>query len=55
MQMNHYMAIWNASWLKMVDIRRIVLEQGEEMPVYKLPVSAFFYFTRGSAHLLVDG
>jgi len=45
---------WHAACVIVKDIRRFVLEQGEEIAGYLLPASGFVWFVRGSAHCRLD-
>ncbi|WP_236642088.1 MULTISPECIES: hypothetical protein [unclassified Paenibacillus] len=43
MQLNEQMQCWNQAAVKILDIRRIVMEAGEIQESYLLPANAFIY------------
>ncbi|MGN7413780.1 AraC family transcriptional regulator [Paenibacillus sp. SAF-068] len=55
MQLDEQMKCWNLSAVKVLDIRRIVMEEGEQLSSYTLPANVFIYTIRGSAVLQLDG
>lgn len=55
MQLNEQMQCWNQAAVKILDIRRIVMEAGEIQESYLLPANAFIYSIRGAAQLKLDG
>ncbi|WP_234405448.1 AraC family transcriptional regulator [Paenibacillus sp. IHBB 10380] len=54
MKLNDHILLWNHVFIKVIDIRHTVMEQGEELRSYRLPVSAFLYTVRGSAPIGLD-
>ncbi|MGO4527553.1 AraC family transcriptional regulator [Paenibacillus sp. 2TAF8] len=55
MQLDDQMKCWNLAAVKVLDIRRIVMEADEQLSSYTLPANGFIYTIRGSADLLLDG
>ncbi|MFF2479934.1 ABC transporter substrate-binding protein [Paenibacillus sp. NPDC058071] len=55
MNVNDYALLWNQAYIKIIDVRRASIPQGEMMPLYRLPSSAFLYVSSGSAVVTVDG
>ncbi|MFX3646377.1 MAG: AraC family transcriptional regulator [Paenibacillus sp.] len=55
MQLEEQMKCWNLAAVKVLDIRRIVMEAGEQLSSYTLPANGFIYTIRGSAVLQLDG
>lgn len=46
--------LWNHAALKVLDVRRTIMQPGESIHAYQLPASVFLYATRGKAQLLLD-
>lgn len=55
MKLNEQMHSWNHAAVKILDIRRIVMEAGEIQESYLLPANAFIYSIRGAAQFKLDG
>ncbi|MBD2864313.1 AraC family transcriptional regulator [Paenibacillus oceani] len=55
MNWNDHDKLWNHVFIKVMDVRRMLMEQGETLRSYNLPASAFFYTVRGSARIWLDG
>ncbi|MCK6077317.1 AraC family transcriptional regulator [Paenibacillus silvae] len=55
MQLDEQMKCWNQAAVKVLDIRRIVMETGAQLSSYSLPANGFIYTIRGSAQLQLDG
>lgn len=55
MQLDEQMKCWNQAAVKVLDIRRIVMERGAQLSSYSLPANGFIYTIRGSAQLQLDG
>ncbi|WP_366295079.1 AraC family transcriptional regulator [Paenibacillus sp. AN1007] len=55
MQLDEQMKCWNQAAVKVLDIRRIVMERGAQLSSYLLPANGFIYTIRGSAQLQLDG
>lgn len=55
MQLDEQLKCWNLAAVKVLDIRRIVMEAGEQLSSYTLPANGFIYTIRGSADLQLDG
>lgn len=55
MQIDEQIKCWNLAAVKVLDIRRIVMEAGEQLSSYTLPANGFIYTIRGSAVLQLDG
>ncbi|MGC5773397.1 AraC family transcriptional regulator [Paenibacillus pabuli] len=55
MQLNEQMQYWNHAAVKILDIRRIVMEAGEILDTYLLPANGYIYIIRGAAQLKMDG
>ncbi|CAH1215907.1 HTH-type transcriptional activator RhaR [Paenibacillus plantiphilus] len=54
MNMSSHLLLWNHAFIKIIDVRHANLEQGEVLPNYSLPTSAFLYTVRGSATISID-
>ncbi|MFF2093114.1 AraC family transcriptional regulator [Paenibacillus sp. NPDC058174] len=50
-----HILIWNHATFKIMDVRHIGIQDGESVPPYLFPASAFLYVTQGSATLILDG
>ncbi|WP_042163229.1 AraC family transcriptional regulator [Paenibacillus gorillae] len=55
MNLSDHARLWDHTLIKILDVRHTKMEQGEELSSYRLPSSAFFYITRGSAQIRLDG
>ncbi|NQX59720.1 ABC transporter substrate-binding protein [Paenibacillus qinlingensis] len=55
MKINDHLVLWNHVLIRVMDVRRMLLEPGEVMRGYRVPTSAFLYVTEGSARLHIDG
>ncbi|NOU69822.1 ABC transporter substrate-binding protein [Paenibacillus sp. LMG 31461] len=55
MKINDHLVLWNHVLIRVMDVRRMMLEPGEVMRDYRVPTSAFLYVTDGSAQLHIDG
>ncbi|WP_161404934.1 helix-turn-helix domain-containing protein [Paenibacillus silvestris] len=49
-----HILLWNHAALKVLDVRRTIMQPGESIHAYQLPASVFLYATRGKAQLLLD-
>ncbi|MBW7477339.1 AraC family transcriptional regulator [Paenibacillus oenotherae] len=54
MKLNDHILLWNHVFIKVIDIRHNVMEKGEELRSYRLPVSTFLYTVRGNARIWLD-
>ncbi|WP_312110790.1 AraC family transcriptional regulator [Brevibacillus reuszeri] len=54
MNIKDHIFLWNQVFIKIIDIRHSVMEQGEELSAYRLPASAFLYIVRGNARVWLD-
>ncbi|MFF2484614.1 AraC family transcriptional regulator [Paenibacillus sp. NPDC058071] len=54
MNLNEHITLWNHASIKMMDVRYVLLEQGEVVREYFLPASAFLYAVRGRANIWLD-
>ncbi len=54
-KLNEQALLWNQAFIKILDIRQTILEQGERTDAYRIPSSAFLYVTRGSGQFVLDG
>ncbi|MFS0871382.1 helix-turn-helix domain-containing protein [Paenibacillus xylanilyticus] len=55
MQSNEQIQLWNQAAVKILDVRRVVLEAGERIQAYYLPANSFMYVLQGSAFVEMDG
>ncbi|RJX39015.1 helix-turn-helix domain-containing protein [Paenibacillus pinisoli] len=55
MKMSDHLLLWNQASIKVIDVRRTVMEPGEMLRSYRLPSSTFIYTIRGSAQVSMDG
>ncbi|MGG4130782.1 AraC family transcriptional regulator [Paenibacillus illinoisensis] len=55
MQSNDQIQLWNQAAVKILDVRRVVLEAGERIQAYYLPANSFMYSLRGNALVEMDG
>lgn len=55
MNMSDHLLLWNQASIKVIDVRRTVMEPGEELQSYRLPSSTYIYTIRGSAQVRMDG
>ncbi|RXZ78639.1 helix-turn-helix domain-containing protein [Paenibacillaceae bacterium] len=46
--------LWNQTPVKVLDIRHLEMEPGEELLSYRLPASAFLFANQGEARLMFD-
>jgi len=49
-----YSLLWNDAIIQVIDIRMRKLHAKQQLPVYRLPSSAFIYTTYGSAQIWLD-
>ncbi|MFF2089859.1 ABC transporter substrate-binding protein [Paenibacillus sp. NPDC058174] len=54
MNLNDHITLWNHASIKMMDVRYVLLEQGEVVQEYLLPASAFLSAVRGRAKIRLD-
>lgn len=54
MSFQEQILLWNHAALKVLDVRRTIMQPGESIHAYQLPASVFLYATRGRAQLLLD-
>ncbi|BFT69302.1 helix-turn-helix domain-containing protein [Paenibacillus sp. P36] len=54
MSFQEQILLWNHAALKVLDVRRTILQPGESIHGYQLPASVFLYASRGRAQLLLD-
>lgn len=47
--------LWNQTPVKLLDIRHLVIKQGEVLQAYRLPASAFLFANQGEARLMLGG
>ncbi|WP_240762216.1 AraC family transcriptional regulator [Paenibacillus thalictri] len=55
MNIQDQIMLWNYAVIKVMDVRRLKMTDGEELHGYRLPASAFLQPTRGSAMVCLDG
>ncbi|WP_189011887.1 AraC family transcriptional regulator [Paenibacillus marchantiophytorum] len=55
MRISDHIVLWNHVLIRVMDVRRMMLEPGEVMRGYRVPTSAFLYVTSGSAQMYMDG
>lgn len=55
MRISDHTVLWNHVLIRVMDVRRMLLEPGEVLRGYRLPTSAFLYVTSGDAQLHIDG
>ncbi|MBA2936746.1 ABC transporter substrate-binding protein [Paenibacillus sp. CGMCC 1.16610] len=55
MRISDHIVLWNHVLIRVMDVRRMLLEPGEVMRGYRVPTSAFLYVTGGSGQLHIDG
>ncbi|ANY65964.1 AraC family transcriptional regulator [Paenibacillus sp. BIHB 4019] len=55
MNVHDHIVIWNYTYCKLLDVRRIVVKAGEATRPYKAPASLFIMCIRGSAQVQVNG
>jgi len=55
MKLREQLALWNHASLRVLDIRRCVLERGESLRGFRMPASAFVFARDGRAHVRIDG
>jgi hypothetical protein len=54
MDWKEYMEHWQQAAVKLFDVRRRVMGEGDTLDKYQLPASAFLYIIRGSATIWLD-
>ncbi|NUU62994.1 AraC family transcriptional regulator [Paenibacillus agri] len=54
MNLNEHIMLWNHTSVKIMDVRYILLEQGETSVEYSLPASTFVYVVSGRATIWLD-
>jgi len=54
MKLSEHIFLWNHAYIKIMDVRFTIMEQGEDFGPYRLPSSAFLYTKRGSAQIWMD-
>lgn len=54
MSFQEQVMLWNQAALKVLDVRRTILQPGENVHGYQLPASVFIYASRGRAQILLD-
>ncbi|MNO34537.1 Iron(3+)-hydroxamate-binding protein FhuD precursor [compost metagenome] len=54
MKLDDHIKLWNHASIKVLDIRSRRLEPGAEIPLYRLPASAFVYAYQGHACVKMD-
>lgn len=52
---HQHMALWNHASIRVLDIRHMVLREGEELREYQLPANIFLFAARGGAVVTLDG
>ena len=55
MDVHDHIAIWNYTYCRLLDVRRVSLKPDEPTRPYKAPASLFIMCIRGSAQVQVDG
>lgn len=55
MEWNEHLLVWNHASVKVMDVRRVRIEAGEELHSYRLPASAFIYVIEGEARVCLGG
>ncbi|WP_312112806.1 AraC family transcriptional regulator [Brevibacillus reuszeri] len=55
MNIQDHILWWNQAIIRIIDVRRMVMEFQEQPFSYQLPASAFLYTTRGSAQISMNG
>ncbi|MFC3747332.1 ABC transporter substrate-binding protein [Paenibacillus sp. GCM10012306] len=54
MNLNEHITLWNHTSIKLMDVRYVLLEQGEALLEYCLPASTFLCVVRGRARIWMD-
>ncbi|WP_036120144.1 helix-turn-helix transcriptional regulator, partial [Lysinibacillus sphaericus] len=54
MKLSDHILLWNHAYIKIMDVRLTMMEQGEDFGPYRLPTSAFLYTKRGNAQIWLD-
>ncbi|NOV04652.1 AraC family transcriptional regulator [Paenibacillus planticolens] len=54
MSFQEQIMLWNHAALKVLDVRRTIMQPGENVLAYQLPASVFLYATRGRAQVMLD-
>ncbi|GKU78080.1 ABC transporter substrate-binding protein [Paenibacillus sp. L3-i20] len=55
MRLSDHVALWNRTLINVMDIRHIIVVEGEELRGYTLPSSFYLFAIRGNALLSLDG
>lgn len=55
MSIEDHILLWNHAFVRMMDVRHIMMVFNEKLPAYDLPASAFLFTARGSAKVSLDG
>ena len=43
MKLSDHILLWNHAYIKIMDVRLTIMEQGEDFGPYRLPTNAFLY------------
>lgn len=54
MNINDHILLWNHVFVRIIDVRHMVVAPGEELQPYRLPSSAFLYVVRGEGDVYLD-
>ncbi|REK74558.1 AraC family transcriptional regulator [Paenibacillus paeoniae] len=52
---HEHIASWNHASIKVLDIRHMIMQKGEELRAFQLPASMFLFAARGGAVITLDG
>ncbi|RJX40348.1 helix-turn-helix domain-containing protein [Paenibacillus pinisoli] len=52
---HEHLALWNHASIRVLDIRHMVMREGEELRAYQLPASMFLFAVRGGAVVTLNG
>ncbi|EON70881.1 helix-turn-helix domain-containing protein [Lysinibacillus sphaericus] len=52
---HNYIVLWDHATIKVLDVRYFIMDDGEKLPTYRLPTSAFLFAMNGSANITLDG
>jgi iron complex transport system substrate-binding protein len=55
MKLDEQIRLWNYVYVKILDVRHVIMQPGERIEHYLLPASSFLYSIRGSASFQLDG
>jgi iron complex transport system substrate-binding protein len=55
MNINDHIQLWDQAIVRVLDVRKSVLEPGKRLQGYTLPTSTFIYAVRGRGRLWLDG